>query len=410
MTCPTGGSEGAIAQMQQKAQGWLAKASASKLNKRNLLFLLDKQFWPGVSFGISSICAPFVTLEDCLMKVYYDLLPLCGIRRSVKRELRQLERGFYVVGLPHPGVECFIGQLDKLLTHYGSSSGLGVHMQVSMEVFIIEGGVSTQLLSEPFARYGKWVTHCWLRSLWEKVEMFGFRVEIAPLPLQPPREKDCWLMLALIDHGFSKNKLIRLNQVRCHQQVLFISDIFDASGRALDQRYLSQRSKDEAWSTLFFPWESPPYRDIRLWQQALRLLAPWGRASHRLGRFTEKGYKIWEWRLNPECNRLYKTHGSTMDMYLLSNTDGCTRWTNRWSCAQRDVPRVDRGTVCTVSDNGSGDVSIICQAKESWTAQPTLDFWGCYIDGSGRGCGTIFSGLGMMTGWHWKLRREHASR
>ena len=94
------------------------------------------------------------------MKFYYDLLPICGIRQSLRRELRQLERGFYGVGLPHPGVECFIGQLDKLLTHYGSSSGLGVHMQVSMEVFIIEGGVSMQLLFEPFSRYGKWVTHC----------------------------------------------------------------------------------------------------------------------------------------------------------------------------------------------------------------------------------------------------------
>ncbi len=78
MTCPMGGSEGAIAQMQQKAQGWLTKASASKLNKCNISFLLDKQFWPAVSFEISSVCAPFATLEDCLMKFYYNLLPICG--------------------------------------------------------------------------------------------------------------------------------------------------------------------------------------------------------------------------------------------------------------------------------------------------------------------------------------------
>ena len=80
MTCPTGSSEGAIAQMQEKAQGWLAKASASKLNKHNLSFFLDKQFWPGVSSGISSVCALFATLEDCLMRFYYDMLPLCRIR------------------------------------------------------------------------------------------------------------------------------------------------------------------------------------------------------------------------------------------------------------------------------------------------------------------------------------------
>ncbi len=80
-----------------------------------------------------------------------------------------------------------------------------------MEVFIIEGGVSTQLLSEPFSRYGKWVTHCWLKSLWKKVERFSFPVEIAPLPLLHPWENDRFLMLALEDHGFNDDELIGLN-------------------------------------------------------------------------------------------------------------------------------------------------------------------------------------------------------
>jgi hypothetical protein len=65
-----------------------------------------------------------------------------------------------------------------------------------------------------------------------------------------------------------------------------------------------------------------------------------------------------------------------MDMYLPSDTESHTRQTNRWSCAQRDVPRVDKGTVCSVSDNGGRDVSIICRAEELWTSPPTLDFWG----------------------------------
>ncbi len=59
---------------------------------------------------------------------------------------------------------CHIKVLKVSVIH-GSSSGLGIHMQVSMEVLIIEGGVSAQILSEPFSRYGKWVTHCWLRSV-----------------------------------------------------------------------------------------------------------------------------------------------------------------------------------------------------------------------------------------------------
>jgi hypothetical protein len=107
-------------------------------------------------------------------------------------------------------------------------------MQASMEIFIIEGGVSTQLVSEPLSRYGKWITHCWLKSLWEKLDKFGFWVEISPLPLLQPRENNRWLMLVLEDHGFSKEELIRHNQVWCHQQVLFLSDVLDACGCALD--------------------------------------------------------------------------------------------------------------------------------------------------------------------------------
>jgi hypothetical protein len=83
MTCPTRSSNGVIAQMQEKAKGWIAKAKESKLHKGNLDFLLDKQFWPRVSFSISSICAMFEELEECLMRINNDILSLFGIQRSV---------------------------------------------------------------------------------------------------------------------------------------------------------------------------------------------------------------------------------------------------------------------------------------------------------------------------------------
>jgi hypothetical protein len=110
--------------------------------------------------------------------------------------------------------------------------------------------------------------------------MFNFWVEISAIPLQLPREQDRWIMLALVDQGFSEEELICLNWVRCHQHVLFVLDVFDASGRAMDRRYLTWRPTAEVWSTLLFPRESPPHRDFHLWQRALHLLTPWGRAKH----------------------------------------------------------------------------------------------------------------------------------
>ncbi len=190
MTCPTGCSDRAITQMVEKAQGWIDRARSGKLHKRNLWFLLDKQFWLKVSFGISSITAPFDVLGECLMKTYFSMLSLSRVHQSVSRELCQMDCGFYGVGFPHPGVKCFVPQMNKLLTHYGSNTGLGIHMQLLMELLITEAGISLQPLSTPFNHCEGWVTHCWLKLLWENVDMFLVCIEILELPLKFPRERD----------------------------------------------------------------------------------------------------------------------------------------------------------------------------------------------------------------------------
>jgi hypothetical protein len=92
-----------------------------------------------------------------------------------------------------------VAQINKLLTHYGSSLGLGIHMQASMEPLVTEEGMSTQILAEPFARYSKWVTHCWLRLVWEKVDRFRLWTEVSELPLGLLHEQDKWIMKEFVE-------------------------------------------------------------------------------------------------------------------------------------------------------------------------------------------------------------------
>jgi hypothetical protein len=56
---------------------------------------------------------------------------------------------------------------------------LGIQMQVSMEVLLMELGLSAQPLQESFTTHGKRVTDTWLKSVWEKVDRFNIKVEIA---------------------------------------------------------------------------------------------------------------------------------------------------------------------------------------------------------------------------------------
>ena len=82
------------------------------------------------------------------------------------------------------------------------------------------------------------------------------------------------MMMELKRKWHSKKYLRRLNRVRVHQQVLFLSDVLGASGKSLDKKYLKQRGEGEQWSTFRFPKENPLRKDFRLWQQVIAQLIP----------------------------------------------------------------------------------------------------------------------------------------
>ncbi len=168
-------------------------------------------------------------------------------------------------------MECLVAQITKLLIHYGCHSGLGLEMSVSIELLITELDISAQPLCKSFLKYGSWVTHTWLRSLWEKVDKFEIMVEIAPLPMEPPQEGDEWFMQAVVEAGFTlaQEKKI-LNHFHCHQEVIYLSDVLNAGGRCLDRRYLDRWKQDEIWLTLIFPQE-PLKNQFGIWQYKFSL-------------------------------------------------------------------------------------------------------------------------------------------
>jgi hypothetical protein len=138
-----------------------------------------------------------------------------------------LDRGFFGASLPHPGVECFVAQITKLLTHFGCRSSLGLFMLVSFELMVIEElGLSMQLFQTQYHKFQEWVTHSWLKSKIDmgegKYHMFSVTIDVNLLPIQPPREGDGWFMQAIEDtKQFDTEEKVILNRFRCHQQVLF---------------------------------------------------------------------------------------------------------------------------------------------------------------------------------------------
>ena len=346
MTCPSGCNAAAITKMKDAAEGWTATAREAKLSRRNFWLMADRQLKPKMFFGLGTNTANLETLETCLLPQYYNLLPLGGIRRSVRRGIRQTDMGFYGAGCPHPGVECLVKQVSCLLTHYGCATAVGRMLGISMQLFALELGMGAQPFQVDFSRYGTLVTDSWLKSLWEKTHRFGISVSVALGDILPPRENDKWIMTAFVDNGHSIAELERLNRVRMHQQVLFVSDVFDSSGRVLEKRYLTRRLGPERWSTYLFPRQSPPPKDFKLWRNALQTIR-----SHRVGRLLHNGHRIWDWRyVESEQIVLHRTGDTTMDVYTATGVPRYAGRPNCWTRSRIDQVWRERGEICSVTE------------------------------------------------------------
>ncbi len=76
-------------------------------------------------------------------------------------------------------------------------------------------------------------------------------------------------MVEFIRMNYNTQLLCKLNRVRLPQQVIFLSDVMDASGRAIERKYLEARPWNKRWSSLIFPKERPSDSDFGLWNEAI---------------------------------------------------------------------------------------------------------------------------------------------
>ena len=145
--------------------------------------------------------------------------------------------------------------------------------------------------------------------MWEKCSKFGIKVHFGDVGLTLPRERDSWLVTTLAKAGFAEEELLRLNKVRLHQQVIFLSCILGVSGKILDNKYLEKRKTDECWSKIKFSVEKPPRKDFLLWKAALRSIVPICGIQDKLGRWLHEGYNIWDWRCDLDSKKLLHLKG-----------------------------------------------------------------------------------------------------
>ena len=177
-SCPTGDADSSLSLMKEKALDWANLARRSNLPPRDMHFAVWKKFWLKVKYGLCAITAPYDKLVDAMHKPYHLMCSVGGVAQSAKREIRYLDTGFYGVGFLHWGIESLIKSINKIMTHVGGKSLVATQYQMSLELLLLELGVSDQPFLEDFDKFSTWVTPVTLTELWSKLNRFGFKLSV----------------------------------------------------------------------------------------------------------------------------------------------------------------------------------------------------------------------------------------
>jgi hypothetical protein len=180
--------------------------------------------------------------------------------------------------------------------------------------------------------------------------MFGIIVTTPSALGGLPREGDDFIMQVILRARYNSDEVKRINRVRVSMQVLFMSDIFTASGHMIAPDILSPRPRGETRSSMRWPNEQPTSSDMTLWRNAMQAICPSGCLGRGVGRFVKQTHQIWKWHWNSDGSTLHRTRddGITEDVYVAGKKPNRFHFSHSQQRGQLNI-------VCTVQPTMDGE-------------------------------------------------------
>ena len=108
------------------------------------------QLWPGLWYGLGTMTNDLMAPESIFNKANYEMMPILGVVRMVKLELRKLHTTFGGFGLFHLPTEQLICRLNMLLQHYHTATALSKKLDASFKYLQLQLGTPYNPLN-PFS-------------------------------------------------------------------------------------------------------------------------------------------------------------------------------------------------------------------------------------------------------------------
>ena len=171
------------------------------------------------------------------------------------------------LGFTHPYYGQMISQFITLIEESNRRSLTGEMMIGSLEQFILELGTETGMNTDDVT-HSAHTTDGMIKDLW----LFGTKHSIylaQPFHLPPWRNNDVYLMEAFVKAKYSPQDLWKLNETRLYMQAITLSDICDAKGVLIQERFFLCKDQCTLRNYSWPRTDLPSTSEVKLWQTAL---------------------------------------------------------------------------------------------------------------------------------------------
>jgi hypothetical protein len=256
-----------VEHMVQKGLNWVDCLLSKPPPRRDAWLSFYMQLFPGISWGLVTICLSPRKLDSMFQKVYAPALPFLGVSSKIKKEWCMLPESFQGLSLPFFPLVALSEKLSFLLGNWGFH-GLAHSDALAMafDNFLMEVGLYGSPLCWSYADYGSLsMDASWFRNLWKLVDYFNVDLLLQEADLvHGVREGDWSLMSEFFCLGYCGKQLVALNIVWHFCNLLHVSDIVKCNGVTLDEFVVSNST--EVSVSHVFSCKEPTAADFRLWE------------------------------------------------------------------------------------------------------------------------------------------------
>jgi hypothetical protein len=269
---PDGNNKSEFRYLREQCDAWANKIRSGMLAKRFTWQAFTTTILAKVAYALPATTFSKKECESITKRLIFTTLSKAGVNAHLPRDLvygsplRQ--------GLGYPDLYVWQGAqaLARLISFSSSSKGITTELfNISYESLCLETGFLLPLENE-YNLLGNLSTTCYLKSLWEFVNIFQIQIRGPRNTVSAQRGDDILIMEHMRLH-LATSDLIQFNRCRIYLQVLCISDICTAEGKYIDWYAANGKQNPTKKSRWRWPNQGEPPQDAwNSWKKGLATL------------------------------------------------------------------------------------------------------------------------------------------